>query len=199
MSKSTVTVKSVANGKIYKMPSELYDIMMNERYDPAQKAFMFMNWYKQNEAGQFALGDKHIESMVFNLFKSLLPSRQEYRNFMRMYEKRYGNVMKFDDWEEEYKDEDVLKQMMTKIVRKSMEDGKNSKEIHSIVEERMAKYGTNEVIRKMLKDPEVIKELIIKRQEDIQKMEKMKPTVEEDGTLIYPVHSDRKGKKTKVV
>ena len=54
MSKSTVTVKSVANGKIYKMPSELYDIMMNERYDPAQKAFMFMNWYKQNEAGQFA-------------------------------------------------------------------------------------------------------------------------------------------------
>ena len=125
MSKSTVTVKSVANGKIYKMPSELYDIMVNERYDPAQKAFMFMNWYKQNEAGQFALGDKHIESMVLNLFKHLLPSRQEYRNFMRMYKKRYGSVMKFDDWEEEYKDEDVLKQMMANIVRKSMEDGKN--------------------------------------------------------------------------
>ena len=109
-----------------------------------------------------------------------------------MYEKRYGSVMKFHEWEEEYKDEDVLKQMMTKIVRKSLEEGKNHKEIHSIVEERMAKYGTNEVIRKMLKDPEVIKELIIKRQEDIEKMKKMKPPLEEDGK---PVIIDKKGKK----
>lgn len=170
MNKSMVIIKSSNNGKTYRIPADVYDILMNEKYDDPQKAFLMMNWYKTHEAEHFGFDDIHVEILVLGMFKNIINNHNDYNKFIHTYFERYGKVMKYNTWDEEYRDADFIRQIMYNHVRNAMDEGKSEKEIRRIVKEKMKPFEETEniEIKKLLSDPSIIGEQILNRKNDLE-------------------------------